>query len=147
MEDNSNSMVAFKKCIELDPKNDLEKMYLKESSNYLTQISNIDYNSKCLPNYHNLIANISEFANINYDESLLLMRCKIYIELKKYEDAVLDLDRLFELNDDISFAYLLQKYSDFWLYMCKSYIINYYTQLGITNNFDLYMYRGRHIKI
>ncbi|PKC09381.1 hypothetical protein RhiirA5_415757 [Rhizophagus irregularis] len=143
MEDNSNSMVAFKKCIELDPENDLEKMYLKESSNYLTQISNIDYNSKCLPNYHNLIANISEFANINYDKSLLLMRCKIYIELKKYEDAVLDLDRLFELNDDISFAYLLQKYSDFWLYMCKSYIINYYTQLGITNNFDLYMYRAR----
>ncbi|UZO23310.1 uncharacterized protein OCT59_015653 [Rhizophagus irregularis] len=152
LQEYDKALLDFNNIIQLDtsnilayyyPKNDLEKMYLKESSNYLTQISNIDYNSKCLPNYHNLIANISEFANINYDESLLLMRCKIYIELKKYEDAVLDLDRLFELNDDISFAYLLQKYSDFWLYMCKSYIINYYTQLGITNNFDLYMYRAR----
>ncbi|PKC02280.1 TPR-like protein [Rhizophagus irregularis] len=145
LEDNSNSIVAFKNCIELDPKNDLEKMYLKESSNYLTQISNIDYNSKCLPNYHNLIANISEFANINYDKSLLLMRCKIYIELKKYEDAVLDLDRLFELNDDISFAYLLQKYSDFWLYLCKSYLLNDRVQLGITYYFNLYMYRVKGI--
>uniref|UniRef100_U9UJA7 TPR-like protein n=1 Tax=Rhizophagus irregularis (strain DAOM 181602 / DAOM 197198 / MUCL 43194) TaxID=747089 RepID=U9UJA7_RHIID len=133
LQEYDKALLDFNNIIQLDtsnilayyyPKNDLEKMYLKESSNYLTQISNIDYNSKCLPNYHNLIANISEFANINYDESLLLMRCKIYIELKKYEDAVLDLDRLFELNDDISFAYLLQKYSDFWLYMFEESTIN-----------------------
>ncbi|PKY50372.1 TPR-like protein [Rhizophagus irregularis] len=138
IEDNRSSMLTFKKCIELDPNNnDLEKMYLKNSSNYLPQISNIDYNLKCLPNYHHLIAKINEFANINHDESLLLTRCKIYIELKKYENAVLDLDRLFELNDDISFVYSLQKYSDFWLYLHESYALN---ELGIINNFDLYMY-------
>lgn len=28
MEDINNSMVAFRKCIELDPNNDLEKLYL-----------------------------------------------------------------------------------------------------------------------
>ncbi|POG60088.1 hypothetical protein GLOIN_2v808915 [Rhizophagus irregularis DAOM 181602=DAOM 197198] len=98
---------------------------------------NIDWNLKFL----NLISKINEFANINHDESLLLMRCTIYIRLKKYEDAVLDLDRLFEINEDISFAYLLQKYSDFWLYLCKSYLLNDRVHLGITNYFDLYMYR------
>ncbi|GBC49363.2 hypothetical protein GLOIN_2v808915 [Rhizophagus irregularis DAOM 181602=DAOM 197198] len=102
---------------------------------------NIDWNLKFL----NLISKINEFANINHDESLLLMRCTIYIRLKKYEDAVLDLDRLFEINEDISFAYLLQKYSDFWLYLCKSYLLNDRVHLGITNYFDLYMYRVKGI--
>ncbi|GBC15329.2 hypothetical protein GLOIN_2v1812174 [Rhizophagus irregularis DAOM 181602=DAOM 197198] len=46
IEDNISSILTFKKCIELDPNNDLEKMYLKDSSNYLPQISNIDYKSK-----------------------------------------------------------------------------------------------------
>ncbi|RGB38574.1 hypothetical protein C1646_665286 [Rhizophagus diaphanus] len=107
MEDNNNSMAAFKKCIELDPNNDIEKMYLKDSCNYLSQISNIDYNLKCSPNYHNLIAEINQFANdnqstnINHDNSLLFMRCKINIELKQYEEAALDLFRLFEQNNDI----------------------------------------------
>ncbi|PKK62470.1 hypothetical protein RhiirC2_790329 [Rhizophagus irregularis] len=140
IEDNKSSMLTSKNCIELDPNNDLEKiekMYLKDSSNYLSQISNIDYNLKCLANYHHLIAKINEFANINHDESLLLTRCKIYIGLKKYDNAVLDLDRLFELNDDISFVCSLQKYSDFWLYLHESYALN---ELGIINNFDLYMY-------
>ncbi|EXX71875.1 anaphase promoting complex subunit CDC27 [Rhizophagus irregularis DAOM 197198w] len=138
IEDNISSILTFKKCIELDPNNDLEKMYLKDSSNYLPQISNIDYNLKCLPNYHNLT------AKINDNESLLLTRCEIYIELKKYEDAALDLNRLFGLNDDVSFVYLLQKYSDFWLYLCRQYIIKKYTQPGITNDFDLYMYNGKY---
>ncbi|EXX61935.1 anaphase promoting complex subunit CDC27 [Rhizophagus irregularis DAOM 197198w] len=78
MEDNSNSMVAFKKCIELDPNDDLEKMYLEDSSYYLSQISNVDYNLKCLPNYHDLIAKINQSTNIYNDKSLLFMRCKIY---------------------------------------------------------------------
>ncbi|GBC49365.2 hypothetical protein GLOIN_2v1788324 [Rhizophagus irregularis DAOM 181602=DAOM 197198] len=152
MEDNSNSMAAFKKCVELDPNNDIEKMYLKDSSNYLSQISNIDYNLKCSPNYHNLIAEINQFANVNqstninnHDKSLLFMRCKINIELEKYEDAASDLDRLFVPNEDILLVYLLQKYSDFWLYLCKSYFNNF-VQLGITSNyFDLYMYREQGI--
>uniref|UniRef100_U9U5J3 Uncharacterized protein n=1 Tax=Rhizophagus irregularis (strain DAOM 181602 / DAOM 197198 / MUCL 43194) TaxID=747089 RepID=U9U5J3_RHIID len=89
-------MVAFKKCIELDPNDDLEKMYLEDSSYYLSQISNVDYNLK-----------------------------------------------LFELNDDISFVYLLQKYSDFWSCLCKPYFLNDLVQLKITNNFKLYMYRAQ----
>ncbi|GET56642.1 hypothetical protein GLOIN_2v1812174 [Rhizophagus irregularis DAOM 181602=DAOM 197198] len=93
IEDNISSILTFKKCIELDPNNDLEKMYLKDSSNYLPQISNIDYKSKV---------------------------CEIYIELKKYEDAALDLNRLF-----------------------GQYIIKKYTQPGITNDFDLYMYNAK----
>ncbi|PKK72053.1 hypothetical protein RhiirC2_848698 [Rhizophagus irregularis] len=92
-----------------------------------------DNNTQIPTNIHDLVTTFS-----------IIKKCKINIELKKYKDAILDLDRLFELHDDdISFACLLQKYSDFWLYLCESYIINYYIQLGITNNFDLYMYRAR----
>ncbi|PKY33251.1 TPR-like protein [Rhizophagus irregularis] len=94
--------------------------------------------------FSDTLKKLKNLLSINEKDSLILCyHGEILSKMKKYDNAVLDLDRLFELNDDISFAYLLQKYSDFWLYMCKSYIINYYTQLGITNNFDLYMYRAR----
>uniref|UniRef100_U9U7P4 Uncharacterized protein n=1 Tax=Rhizophagus irregularis (strain DAOM 181602 / DAOM 197198 / MUCL 43194) TaxID=747089 RepID=U9U7P4_RHIID len=75
MGDIDSSITTFKKCIELDPNNDLEKMYLKESRDYLSQISTVDFNLKCLPNYHKLITKINQFTNIYHDKSLLIMRC------------------------------------------------------------------------
>ncbi|RIA84922.1 hypothetical protein C1645_831583 [Glomus cerebriforme] len=145
MEDINNSIVTFEKCIdELDPKNDLTKMqlyYLKYLKN-----QNSDYNS--------VIIKINHIPNIENDKSLLFTRCKIYIELKKYEEAKLDLKhlhRLYEFNyydsyyksSDISFIYLLQKYSDFWSYLCESYKIdNDFTELGIVDKFNTYMFGG-----
>ncbi|PKC10147.1 TPR-like protein [Rhizophagus irregularis] len=75
MGDIDSSITTFKKCIELDPNNDLEKMYFKKSRDYLSQISTVDFNLKCLPNYHKLITKINQFTNIYHDKSLLIMRC------------------------------------------------------------------------
>ena len=70
-----------------------------------------------------------------------------YIKLKKYKEALLDLDRLFELNhNDISFTYLLKEHSDFWSFLCEIYDINNghdFTKLGIVSKFNIYMYEGR----
>ncbi|CAB4390009.1 unnamed protein product [Rhizophagus irregularis] len=146
MGDIDSSITTFKKCIELDPNNDLEKMYLKESRDYLSQISTDDFNLKCLPNYHKLITKINQFTNIYHDKSLLIMRCKVYIELKKYKDAELDLNRLFELNNDISFVYLLKKYSDFWYYLCKGYCVNDFNDLiGFKEFINMYMFKEHYV--
>ncbi|PKK71902.1 hypothetical protein RhiirC2_777850 [Rhizophagus irregularis] len=144
MEDINNSMIAFKKCIELYPNNDLEKMYLKDSRDYLSQISKVDYDLKWLTNYHKLITKINRSTNIYHDKSLLFMRCKIYIELKNYYEAKLDLNRLFELNDDISFVYLLKKYSDFWSYLCEDYFSDF-VELGYNDKFNIYMFKEHNV--
>ncbi|GBB89786.1 hypothetical protein RclHR1_01660005 [Rhizophagus clarus] len=143
-EDISSSMVAFEKCIELDPNNDLEKTYAKDSRDYLSQITKVDYNLKCLPNYHKLLANINQFTNIYHDKSLLFTRCKIYIELKNYHEAKLDLNRLFELNDDISFVYLLKKYSEFWSYLCEDYFYDF-SEIGFSDKFNIYMFKEHNV--
>ncbi|EXX59329.1 Sgt2p [Rhizophagus irregularis DAOM 197198w] len=146
MGDIDSSITTFKKCIELDPNNDLEKMYLKESRDYLSQISTVDFNLKCLPNYHKLITKINQFTNIYHDKSLLIMRCKVYIELKKYKDAELDLNRLFELNNGISFVYLLKKYSNFWYYLCKGYCVNDFNDLiGFKEFINMYMFKEHYV--
>ncbi|GBC18455.2 hypothetical protein GLOIN_2v1785938 [Rhizophagus irregularis DAOM 181602=DAOM 197198] len=116
MKDISSSMGAFEKCIEFDSDNSLAKIQV----NYLkySQTSNIE-------NSHELFTGINQISNINNNTSLLFVRCKIYIELKKYKDAKSDLDRLFTLSNDISFIYLLQKYSKFWSYLLQRvYIIS-----------------------
>jgi hypothetical protein len=84
-------------------------------------------------------------VNINNDKPLLFARCKIYIKLKKYSEAKSDLDKLFRFDNDISFVYLLRKYSDFWLYLCKVHNINdkEFIELGIVDKFDIYMYKGK----
>jgi len=86
--------------------------------------------------------------NMNDDKSLLFMKCRINIKLKKYQEALSDLDRLFELNEeDFSFTYLLREYSDFWSYLCNYYGIrnNEFAELGIFDNFSGYMYKGNRI--
>ncbi|PKC17045.1 hypothetical protein RhiirA5_369343 [Rhizophagus irregularis] len=132
MKDISSSMGAFEKCIEFDSDNSLAKIQV----NYLkySQTSNIE-------NSHELFTGINQISNINNNTSLLFVRCKIYIELKKYKDAKSDLDRLFTLSNDISFIYLLQKYSKFWSYLCKFYRIKKISELGILNKFYIYMFK------
>ncbi|PKC02216.1 hypothetical protein RhiirA5_454560 [Rhizophagus irregularis] len=129
MENVNNALKAFDKCIELDPNDNLSKM--------------ITYHLRDLSDDNDL-----NIPNINDDNSLLFMKCKIYIKLKKYDEAMLDLNRLFELNnDDISFTYLLREYSDFWSYLCDYYEIsnNEFTELGIVDNFSTYMYKVKNV--
>jgi tetratricopeptide (TPR) repeat protein len=134
MKDIRSSIIAFDRCLELDPYNDLAKLQLL----YLWCLMNESFD-------YNIITKI----NIRDDVSLLFIRCNIYIELKKYEDAKVDLVRLFKLGGgDISFIYLFQEFSDFWAYLCEYYNLSYdiaTTRLGITNNFENYMYMSKYI--
>jgi len=130
--DINSSILAFNKCIELNPDNNLAKMQIY----YLEDL-----------NSSNKI--ISQISNIENDISLLFIRCKIYIELEKYNGAKLDLNRLYYLNydDDFSFIYLLQKYSNFWSYLYEVYKINdnEFAELGIVKKFNNYMFKGESI--
>jgi hypothetical protein len=103
-------------------------------------------NKKCSKDLnHDIITVINQLANIGDDKSLLFIRCKIYIELGKYDKALLDFNRLFELNyENISFIYLLQKYHDYWLYLCSYNKIsdNDYRDIRTIENFKKYMYKG-----
>ena len=120
MKDANRSIIAFKKCIELDPNNDKAKVqlyYLK----HLTDNKNKNYD---------IITEIDKIPNISNNKLLTLVRCKIYLELKEYNKAKLESDNLLKLSkryyiNDISFLYQLQKYSDFWLYLLKYYEINF----------------------
>ncbi len=87
---------------------------------------------------------ISQISSIDKDISLLFIRCKIYIELERYDMAFQDFFELFRKNNDnISFISLLQKYLTFWKYLCdycgiKTDLID----LGIFKMFNIYMYKG-----
>src|SRR2546421_5155362 len=121
MENIGDAIEAFKKCTELNSNDNLAKMQFYYLS--LDKNSYITYK-----NTYNFITNINQISN---DKSLLSIRCKIYIELKEYLKAKLDLDRLFKLNnEDISFVYSLKQYSDFWSYLCKSYDDSIFIKLG-----------------
>ena len=130
MENVSKAMSAFEKCTKLDPNDNLAKMLI--------------YHLKDLSD-NNDFENWNNNNDMNDDKSLLFMKCKINIKLKKYQEALSDLDRLFELNEeDISFTYLLREHSDFWSYLCIHYEIknNEFAKLGICDNFSSYMYKG-----
>ncbi|PKC07984.1 hypothetical protein RhiirA5_478301 [Rhizophagus irregularis] len=142
IKDIDNSIVAFEKSIKLY--NDLEKVHPR---NYLYQISRLDFDLNYLSNHYEIIIMIDKITNKLNDKSLLFIRCKLNIELKKYEYAELDLNRLFKLNHDFSFVYELQNYTNFWLYLRKIHgFYDYNYQLEITNNFDFYMYKECFIK-
>jgi tetratricopeptide (TPR) repeat protein len=137
-EDINNSIIAFKKCIELDPINDLAKMQLYYLKIFTGKNNSINENNS-------IIKEISKISKTKNDKSLLFIRCKIHIELRRYSAAKLDLDRLFELdNEDISFVYLLRKYLDFWLYLSEVCKINdaNFIKLGIVDKFNIYMFEG-----
>ncbi|GBB84806.1 hypothetical protein RclHR1_11380004 [Rhizophagus clarus] len=140
MKNANDAMLAFKKCVELDPHDNLAKMqlyYLKYLSKNKGSKNSLDHNG--------IITKIDQISNIYYNKSLLFMKCKIYIELEKYSEAKLDLNRLFMLNEeDISFICLLREYSDFWSYLYGIYKINVNDidckEFGIIDEFSKLIY-------
>ncbi|GBC06864.1 hypothetical protein RclHR1_00710015 [Rhizophagus clarus] len=136
-----DAIVAFEKCIEIDPNDNLAKIQLYYMNYLLNKERSKDLN-------YDIITIVNQIPNIGDDKSLLLIRCKIYIELEKYDKALLDFNRLFELNcEDISFIYLLQKYPDYWSYLTSYYKIsdNDYRDIGIIENFKKYMYKVKKV--
>ncbi|GBB89783.1 hypothetical protein RclHR1_01660002 [Rhizophagus clarus] len=70
------------------------------------------------------------------------IKCIMNIELKKYEDARIDLERIV----DVSFVCLLKNYSDFWFHVCKFYeVISGNTHLDIANKFNVYMFKKHYV--
>ncbi|GES80282.1 hypothetical protein GLOIN_2v1871094 [Rhizophagus clarus] len=132
----NDALLAFMKCIELHSNDDYAKMQL-----YYLKYSPKNNSSKELN--HNIITKINQIADI-YHNNLLFMRCKVYIELEKYLEAKLDLDKLLTLNEeDISIIYLLREYSNFCSYLCKIYEINVtdFNEFGIIDKFGKLIYK------
>ncbi|GBB89489.1 hypothetical protein RclHR1_01620001 [Rhizophagus clarus] len=135
MKNINKSISDFEKCVQLDSSDMLARMQLLYLNHKLKKSGDI-------------FSEINQIANIDDDESLLFIRCKIYIELKEYDKTLLDLNRLFELNyDDISFVHLLQEYFDFWIYVCDYYNISDdgFTDIGIAEKLNQYMYKVKAI--
>jgi tetratricopeptide (TPR) repeat protein len=136
---NENAIIAFKRCIELDSNDNLSKM----------QLYYVEYSQK--NDYKNLkydvITKVGQIPNIDDDNSLLFMKCKLNIEFEQYDVAMLDLSRLFYNYKEISFVYLLQEYQGFWSYLYKVYKTNhdYFVEFGIVDKFNKYMYTGERI--
>ncbi|PKC58088.1 hypothetical protein RhiirA1_541273 [Rhizophagus irregularis] len=140
MKNINKSISDFEKCVKLNSNDMLGRMQLL----YLKKLDDIN-------------SEIDQIANIDDDKSLLFIRCKIYIESKEYDKALLDLDRLFELNyDEISFIHLLREYFDFWMnkilkimmmYVCDYYNISDdgFTDFGIVEELNKYMYKVKAI--
>ena len=97
---------------------------------------------------NNILAKIDQVPDIEHNKLLLLIRCKIYIELKKYHEAKLDLDSLRSPNYEyIPYIYLLREYSDFWSYLFENFKINDddFSKIGIASEINKFMYESKRI--
>ncbi len=138
--DISNSILDFEKYVQLNPNDNLAKIQLYYLEHLLNK-NNLK-GSNC-----NIITKINQISSIDKDISLLFIRCKIYIELEKYHLALIDFHKLLDLNHDITFISLLQKYSTFWKYVCDLINIDEFIDLGIFEKFDIYIYTSMKILI
>ena len=77
---------------------------------------------------------------------LFYIRCKIYIKFGKFHKALLDFKKsiVFLHYEDINF---IKESSNFWSYLYNHYDINNndFSDLGIFDDFNIYMYKGRYI--
>jgi tetratricopeptide (TPR) repeat protein len=140
-----NALLDLSKVIQLDFSNSLAYFYKglihNRMGNRNSFIVAIDKYIE-LTKFNFQLSTLTNNLLNNLDQ---IVECEMNIELKKYKDAELILNKLFRICDnDISLACLIQKYSDFWSYCCSIYNTNYnsftMTKLGITNDFNIYMY-------
>ncbi|POG62099.1 hypothetical protein GLOIN_2v1698842 [Rhizophagus irregularis DAOM 181602=DAOM 197198] len=131
--------MVFKKCKELLDFNDiLAKTQLFHLECLLNKNNSTELN--------NILTKINQISNIKDSELLILVRCKVYVELKMYHEAMLDLNLLYTKThshiDDIFYIYLLREYMDFWLYLnVNNNNNNDLSEFGIVNEFSKYMYK------
>ncbi|PKY45517.1 TPR-like protein, partial [Rhizophagus irregularis] len=135
--DIDNAIMVFKKCKELLDLNDILAK---------TQLFHLEYllNKNNSTELNNILTKINQISNIKDSELLLFVRCKVYIELKMYQEAMLDLNLLCDKNNYnyssyILYIYLLREYTDFWLYLNVNNNIDL-SELGIVNGFSKHMY-------
>ncbi|CAI2185381.1 15118_t:CDS:2, partial [Funneliformis geosporum] len=133
------SILDFKKCIQLNPNDDLAKIHLI----YLNFMSHYRAYKKLNHKIAKIIAKIDRFSKID-DQIKFFIKCNIYIKLKMYDKALENFNRFFDLNrQDIQFLYFLRKYSGFLKYLCSYYNLdNKFIGLGIVEKFYIYMYFG-----
>ncbi|PKB94110.1 hypothetical protein RhiirA5_439527 [Rhizophagus irregularis] len=133
--------------MQLDPLNS-SAYYLKiltyYTKNDINNVTILFENSKDL---NNILTKINQIPNISKNKLLLLIRCKIHIELKEYYETIVDLDMLFNCYKAISYIHLLQKHSYFWSYLYKVCEIGTcdFTKFGIVNEFSKYMYKKKEV--
>ncbi|RGB29985.1 hypothetical protein C1646_765924 [Rhizophagus diaphanus] len=144
-------LLDLDKIMQLDPLNSSAYAYLKSLTYYTkNDINNVTIlfekiftKSKDL---NKILTKINQIPNISENKLLLLIRCKMYIELKEYYKV--DLNMLFAgeckryYYKAFSYIHLLQTHSDFWSYLyevCKFDKCDF-TKLGIINEFSKYMY-------
>ncbi|POG58773.1 hypothetical protein GLOIN_2v1488344 [Rhizophagus irregularis DAOM 181602=DAOM 197198] len=137
--DIDNAIMVFEKCKELLDLNDIKAKTLLFHLEYLLNKNNST-------ELNNILTKINQISNIKDSELLLFVRCKVYVELKMYHEAMLDLNLLYDKNDIyylyisyISYIYLLREYTDFWLYLNVNNN-NDLSELGIVNGFSKHMY-------
>ncbi|PKC12398.1 TPR-like protein [Rhizophagus irregularis] len=132
--DIDNAIMVFKKCKELLDFNDILAK---------TQLFHLEYllNKNNSTELNNILTKINQISNIKDSELLTLVRCKVYVELKMYHEAMLDLNLLYSKRsgyDYRSYIYLLE-HTDVLLYLNVNNN-NDYSKLGIVNGFSKHMY-------
>ncbi|PKY58093.1 protein prenylyltransferase, partial [Rhizophagus irregularis] len=149
--------IAYYIIQEYDKYTELLKL-LSSDSNSLTkfQLFHLEYllNKNSSKDLNNILTKINQIPNISENELLLLIRCKIHIELDKYYKTKVDLDMLFKISGRdyykaFSYIHLLlqKKHSGFWSYLYKVCEIDKcdFTKLGITNEFSKYIYKEKEV--
>ncbi|CAB5180632.1 unnamed protein product [Rhizophagus irregularis] len=140
--DIDNAIMVFKKCKELLDFNDILAK---------TQLFHLEYllNKNNSTELNNILTKINQISNIKDIELLILVRCKVYVELKMYYEAMLGLNLLndkfqysYQRISYISFIYLLREYRDFWLYLNVNNNNNDLSKFGIVNEFSKYIYEN-----
>ncbi|PKC64661.1 hypothetical protein RhiirA1_462106 [Rhizophagus irregularis] len=129
--DINNAVIEFKKYKELFDFNDILSK---------TQLFHLEYllNKNNSTELNNILTKINQISNIKGSKLLLLIRCKIHMELKMHHEIKIDLDLLYLSKgyfEYISYFYFLQEcIVDFW----PLSVVN--NTLGIFNGFSKHMY-------
>ncbi|PKY59750.1 TPR-like protein [Rhizophagus irregularis] len=138
--DIDNAIMVFEECKKLLDFNDILAKIQQLHLEYLLNKNNST-------ELNNILTKINQISNIKNSELLLFIRCKVYVELKMYPEAILDLNLLYDKNryyyqyiSYISYIYLLREYTDFWLYLNVNNN-NDLSELGIVYGFSKHMYK------
>ncbi|PKB96210.1 TPR-like protein, partial [Rhizophagus irregularis] len=158
-----NSSAYYLKSLTYYTKNDIINakisfnkfaIVLSNSGNSLDniQLFHLEYllNKNSFKDLNNTLSKINRNRNENNRKLLCFIRCKTYVELKRYYNAKSVLDTL--LYFDASYIHLfqlLQEHSDFRSYLIETHKINNnlftYTELKVINEFSKYMYEEKQV--